>query len=1048
MSTLNPRQWEAVEAAQEHVLVAAGAGTGKTHTVVNRILYTMGIEVNGRRHPAPMALKDLAAITFTNAAAADLKRKLREALHAAGRRAEAWEVDTARVGTIHSFCADVLREFALRSGRGILGTVLDEAKGAEQLVAATREAVLTAAEAGRPEVDALLGNWSIGEVEGFVRALAGDADRLAGYVARGGGLGGHEQALLSLAVDAQRLLRGRLAERGELDFDGLIVETRDLLRDDAGVRAALQRRLRLLVIDEFQDTDPAQREIAYLLGDPDGRRTDTTRLLLVGDPKQSIYRFRRADVTVWRQVEHDFVGKALGKVVTLEDNFRSVPAILGFVDAIVGPVLDQPVSEGELQEFEVPFAPVRAAPPRPETGEEALGSRPTDLAVELIVVPPDEEGKRPNSGAFRSLEAATVARRMAELHRDGVPQHEMAVLLSSWGDVEIYESALRAAGLSTYAARGEGFLERRETMDLVLALQTVRDPDDDRALLGFLRSPWVGLSDESLLRIATGGAPPYWSHLAAVALPEKPEQERLACAITLLNEVRPLRDRLPVAELVELLLLRTGYMAHLALGGEEKRQALANVRQFVALARANADAGVGEFLRRLRDMQATEVRIGDARLYDAREEVVTLTSIHAAKGLEWQVVAWCDLGREPMDRPGGLLLGRSQFAIRRPGAGEDAQPEPWPTLRAREREESAAERKRLWYVAATRAKDRLILAGFHPIQSQKSQSPATMLQEWLPGLAWRDGETVAYASEYGESFTATVRVAVPAPEAGKTAAPLTVAELVAGLPDVAVPVGERRHSATSLMGFHRCARRHWIKYVAGLREPAVPGSEGALIDAMVRGQIVHDVLERCREEDELDRLLEEAIRQRDEDAPGLEGARGRSYRDHLREEVRRIRTIDPYREMDATPGSRRELSFLHLAGDGWFLEGAMDLAAPAGGALRLLDVKTSQADAERVREIADHYRLQRSVYIGAAEAVSGRTVTQFVFQFSGAGIPVASDITPDIRREAVESVRDTREKVAAGGSAANAEPHECRFCGYHRVGWCSGSTRGGKTGTA
>jgi ATP-dependent helicase/nuclease subunit A len=1047
MSTLTPRQWEAVEAAQEHVLVAAGAGTGKTHTVVNRILYSLGIGVNGHQHAAPMALKDLAAVTFTNAAAADLKRKLRDALHAAGRRAEAWEVDTARVGTIHSFCADILREFALRSGRGILGTVLDEAQGAERLVAATREAVLAAAEAGRPEVDALLGEWTIGEVEGFLQHLTGDTDRLTGYLARGTDLDGFERTLLSLAVDAQRRLRGRLADRAELDFDGLIVETRDLLRQDAGIRAALQRRLRLLVIDEFQDTDPAQREIAYLLGDPQSRRIDTTRLLLVGDPKQSIYRFRRADVTVWRQVERDFAGQGLGRVVTLEDNFRSVPAILGFVDAVVGPVLDQPVSPGGVQEFEVPFAPVRAVPSAP-AGEGMQRSRPTNLAVELIVVPPDEEGKRPGAGAFRALEAATVARRMAELHGKGVPQREMAVLLSSWSDVEIYEAALRASGLSTYAARGEGFLERREIMDLVLALETVRDPQDDRALLGFLRSPWIGLSDESLLRIATGGAPPYWTRLAAVTLPEEPEQERLESAIALLDEVSPLRDRVPVSELLELLLLRTGYTAHLVLGGEARQQALANVRKFVGLARANADAGVGEFLRRLRDMQATEVRIGDARLYDAREEVVTLTSIHAAKGLEWQVVAWCDLGREPMDRPGNLLLGRTRFAIRRPGAREDDQPEPWPTVRAREREESAAERKRLWYVAATRAKDRLILAGFHPAPSPRSQSPATMLQQSLPGVAWRDGETAAYTSAYGESFTTTVRAASFEPGTGTPAAPLTITALTAGLPEVAVPAGERRHSATSLMGFTRCARRHWFRYVAGLREPSMPGSDDALIDAVVRGQIVHDVLEGFREADELDGLLEDAIRRRDEDAPGLETARGRRYRHRLREEVRRVREIDPYREMDATPGSRRELSFLHLAGDGWFLEGAMDLAAPAGDSLRILDVKTSQADAARAQAIANHYRLQRSVYVGAAEAVSGRTVTQFVFQFSGAGIPVASDITPGIRREAAESVRDIRKEIAAGVSVANAQPHECRFCGYHRVGWCSGSGGEGETGTA
>ena len=140
----------------------------------------------------------------------------------------------------------------------------------------------------------------------------------------------------------------------------MIVWTRDLLARDPTVRRTLQRRIRTLIVDEFQDVDPAQREIAYLLGAPEERRPDTTRLMLVGDPKQSIYRFRRADVTVWRGVQEDFEGRELGRVVTLEENFRSVPAIVGFVDASVGRVLDRPIREGKWAEYEVKYQPLRA----------------------------------------------------------------------------------------------------------------------------------------------------------------------------------------------------------------------------------------------------------------------------------------------------------------------------------------------------------------------------------------------------------------------------------------------------------------------------------------------------------------------------------------------------------------------------------------------------------------------------------------------------------------------------------------------------------------
>ena len=118
--------------------------------------------------------------------------------------------------------------------------------------------------------------------------------------------------MVDFAVIARREVERRLVDAGALDFDRMIVWTRDLLARDATVRRTLQRRIRTLIVDEFQDVDPAQREIAYLLGAPEEQRPETTRLMLVGDPKQSIYRFRRADVTVWRSVEQEFEEREAG----------------------------------------------------------------------------------------------------------------------------------------------------------------------------------------------------------------------------------------------------------------------------------------------------------------------------------------------------------------------------------------------------------------------------------------------------------------------------------------------------------------------------------------------------------------------------------------------------------------------------------------------------------------------------------------------------------------------------------------------------------------
>src|SRR5690606_12957988 len=169
-----------------------------------------------------------------------------------------------------------------------------------------------------------------------------DEDRLERWSADAdaAGLREHEEALLALARACLARRRERLAALGALDFDGMIVSARNLLRD-ADIRTAVQRRLKLLVIDEFQDVDPAQQEIAMLLAGP-------TRIVLVGDPKQSIYRFRRADVTLWDRSATAFRAGA-GQVLPLHDNFRSSAPILGFVDHLIGALLDRPLSEDGRQ---------------------------------------------------------------------------------------------------------------------------------------------------------------------------------------------------------------------------------------------------------------------------------------------------------------------------------------------------------------------------------------------------------------------------------------------------------------------------------------------------------------------------------------------------------------------------------------------------------------------------------------------------------------------------------------------------------------------------
>ena len=1037
MKTPTESQWEAIRAVDRHVLVAAGAGTGKTSTVVGRVLYLLGVGIRGQVCDSPLELRDIGAITYTNAAAADLKRKLRQELRAAGRRGLACQVDSARIGTIHGFCGDILREFALRGGWSPTVRVLEETDGAALVSDAVHDTVLAALEDRSVQgLEALFASWPVGNVEGWVSRLVGESARLDRIAAERSGLGPLEQSVVDLALLARGEVNRRLHEAGAVDFDRMIVWTRDLLARDPLVLRTLQRRLRTLIVDEFQDVDPVQKEIAYLLGDPASGRRETTRLMLVGDPKQSIFRFRRADVTVWRSVQDDFAGGALGQVMALEDNFRSVEPLLAFVDATVGRVLDSPIDGKTLRSFEVEYRPVRPAREAARGGDDA----PVEL---LFVTAPD--GEKPKADEIRAAEAAAVARRACELHQHGIAWRDMAVLLPAWTATELYEAALRGAGIPTYALRGDGYFDRREVLDLILALETLRDPRDDRALLGFLRSPFVGLRDETLLAIARQADQPYWDYLHVV---EVKEQALLDRARALLEEHVALRDRVPTDRLLESLLERSGYLAHLLVLGADGRQALANLRKFVRIARQSPESSVGDFLRTLREARDRGAREGDARLYGEGENVLTITSIHSAKGLEWQVVFWCDLLRKPQGVTGDILIGHDRIVLRDPEREPKDQPLHYRSLKQDEEAEQYAERKRLWYVAATRARDRLILSGLCE-EKLPEGCPGGAIMGALDEATVEDGARVKYVGQGLNAFHAVVRTCEVETEddAGADAAavgpefePQPLPEL---LPALAAPVGRARHSATELMLHARCARRHWFRYIARLREPPVERSGPAYMSAIARGQIVHEVLELLEREDELEPLLDAAIGRWQPDDIAPETPQRGELRERLRAEVLAVSGHPEYRALADRSTARRELAFLAILGPDQVAEGKVDLAALEGDQLGVLDVKTGGADEETARRKAQGYALQRDTYVTALEHISGLKVGRFAFQFSAAGVQVSEGVTEAGRQAAAAGIRRTLEEMALGKPALTKHPADCRWCGYQRVGWCEGVSPAG-----
>jgi ATP-dependent exoDNAse (exonuclease V) beta subunit len=513
-------------------------------------------------------------------------------------------------------------------------------------------------------------------------------------------------AVYRRTVDAY--VQAKRVENG-LDFDDLEAGALTLLRDPA-VRTAWQAGVCAVLVDEFQDTNERQREIVYALSGFGRERADEPSrhgsFFVVGDAKQSIYRFRGADVTVFRRVQDDVV-RAGGRTIPLDLTFRAHAPLVTITNRLLSPILDEIVRPGRL--YAVPFAPLEAYRTEPDAGIEPP-------FVEFLL------GLGESASQGREAAAAGLAARLLELgDRESVQWRDVALLFRASTTFSIYEDALERAGIPFVTVAGRGFYDRYEIRDLLNALSAVADPTDDLALVGFLRSPAIGLTDAALYLLRFPPVPvvpresdascSIWSILNHPALPEIVPPDDLGRAVRgrdLITELCDLAGRVGVAVLLKRLLDRTRYcdVLQTSEGGARARR---NVDKLLADAHTSGLVSVREFLEYVRALRDVGVRESEAPTEAG--SAVQLMTVHKAKGLEFPVVVIADAahaGRRDtatvrLDARLGVTLNlRDRDGDRRPAAYRLA------ALRDAERDE--AEDRRLLYVAATRAREKLLIS--------------------------------------------------------------------------------------------------------------------------------------------------------------------------------------------------------------------------------------------------------------------------------------------------------------------------------------------------
>lgn len=495
------------------------------------------------------------------------------------------------------------------------------------------------------------------------------------------------QQLFSKTVAIYRLL---LDQQQALDFDDLENGALQLLRFPQ-VAVSWQNQTAALLVDEFQDTNQRQRRIVELL-----TGADDHKLFIVGDARQSIYRFRGADVTVFKDVQQQiYAGNGLQ--LNLEHSFRTHRDLLegdgDLLSALMGTAEDQNAS------YSVPFSTMLHKHLHPKGAFQSP-------YIEILI------GAGDFSGSARQQAANLLAARLLEMKAAGeISQwQDVALLFRASTAFAIYESALETAGIPYVTVAGSGFYDRPEIRDLLNMLKALADPWDDLAMVGLLRSPAIGMSDHAITRLRwlyPGRSPLSLAQalLQDLSSLEDADQMAAARAQNLMALLTPLVGRVPVAELLERIVALTFYRAILA-GGEAR--GWRNLDKLLQDAASTGMVSVHAYLEYLLRIRAVGAREGEAP--GEAEAALQLMTIHKAKGLEFPLVVLADAGRSERNFASPWVLLPGLGAAFKPDRME-YNPLDLRYLKQLDAEMETAEKNRLLYVAMTRAEDKLIING-------------------------------------------------------------------------------------------------------------------------------------------------------------------------------------------------------------------------------------------------------------------------------------------------------------------------------------------------
>ncbi len=846
--------------------------------------------------------------------------------------------------------------------------------------------------------------------------------------------------------------------RGQLDFEDLLLKARDLVRDHLEVREYFQRQIKFLLVDEFQDTDPLQMELVFYLAEqrPEARagsagvppagpdckanpwdqvKVAPGKLMLVGDPKQSIYKFRRADIQIYDRAKRS--ASADGEVAILQQNFRSAPAVLSAVNKLFA----KQMIAGEYQAAYVDLLAPQQAQQRRLPGAPLLDAGCPDAAPGVALLFPPKEYEPGSMSAYREAEAELIARfivgvcsskthicqNRADLHPSkrkaalaggpGVghppnsegemlvvdkatgaarrPQpRDIAVLFPVTTGLEFYEDALQAAQVPFQLDAGKQFYARREIRALIAVLKAVDNPEDAISVVAALRSPLLGMSDDDLfLHRESGGSfhplRSVWdgsSTRPSNGAGQRPAPHdtgrsgwhRVHQALQQLREWHELRPELSICALIERVLHDTAALQFFALL-KHGEQAVANLLRISDLARdfeGKPGASLRSFVSWLARREDAELAEAETAMRDEEENAVQMLTIHAAKGLEFPIVILANLASSERKRQKHYINhSRGEIALDIGGMTSAN----FESMAEEDRQRSEAEDVRLLYVGFTRARDCIVIPRLAPEKTADARFLG-FFSEWADSLGERPEKTVRTEDA----------LLIPAEDLPDIAECDRAARM-----DLATPVEEDRVAdilrerdewAEQLRALgvgrqtHICQNRADVGHPPNVDPARTSEYRQKQVHAIAMGTAFHRVMAAIdfRSPQHAGTVVERIA--------GEEGVEAATLAEWV------AKTLDCGILQRAAAARRRwrELPFCALR-EGQAVEGSIDLLFEEEDGLVLVDYKTDSVTAANVGEAAELHRPQLQSYARALEAIGGRRPKEIVVLFVRIAVAVVCD---------------------------------------------------------